>query len=39
MTYPKGLEKIVDKKCAYPAWLFALAIVFSLLELFIVNST
>ena len=37
MTYPKGLEKIVDKKYAYPAWLFALAIVFSLLELFIVN--
>ena len=30
MTYPKGLEKIVDKKYAYPAWLFALAIVFSL---------
>lgn len=37
MTYPKGLEKIVDKKYAYPAWLSALAIVFSLLELFIVN--
>lgn len=37
MTYPKGLEKIVDKKYAYSAWLFALAIVFSLLELFIVN--
>ncbi len=37
MTYPKGLEKIVDKKYAYPAWLFALAMVFSVLELFIVN--
>lgn len=37
MTYPKGLEKIIDKKYAYSAWLFALATVFSLLELFIVN--
>lgn len=37
MIYPDKLNKIVDKKYAYPCVLFSVATIFSILELFIVN--